>query len=76
MTLVDFYNLVFLPEVQEMMASSEIPKFLYTPIRESQLRKVKEGKLSLPPISKISSGNGRFDSAGPTVRLGLGTPGH
>lgn len=38
------------------MSREENPKYLYTPIRENHLRKLKDCSVSLPPISRFSSG--------------------
>lgn len=41
-SLLEFYNRAFIHEVQEMMSKEENPKYLYTPIRENHLKKLKD----------------------------------
>jgi hypothetical protein len=67
MSMLEFYNRVFIHEVQDMMSREENPKYLYTPIRENHLRHLKD---CMVPISMVS----RF-AGGHTMRSVLGGEG-
>lgn len=71
--LLDYYNLTFLPSVEDML-DKQNPEFTLSPVRKGSLPKYKEGKFSLPPISKMFSGN-PFEAARPSIRLGGSTSG-
>lgn len=54
MNLIDFYNSVFLPEIEMMVRQTNKASFIFTPIREQNLKKTK-GNTPLPPICQFSS---------------------
>ena len=56
MSLIDFYNNVFLVEVKEMIKHTNKNTFICTPIREQQIRKVK-GSAKFPPLFDDSKFN-------------------
>jgi hypothetical protein len=57
MSMLEFYNRVFIHEVQDMMSKEENPKYLYTPIRENHLKKLKDC-CRIPPytVSRLGIG--------------------
>lgn len=61
MSLMDFYNYIFLVEVEDMMKSTNKANFIYTPIREQHLKRV-VNRVDFPPASPLG-GSQNFSKA-------------